>query len=101
MSFPSGIPPCQGQYQLKLSYWSPAGTGAAQAAQRHCAALLGTVALLAAKGRDTSNYRQERADPGMPGDSLLDDFQGNSKHQMDLNRWLIMVNRWLILVNNG
>jgi hypothetical protein len=84
MSFPTGIPPCQGQYQLKLSYWSPAGTGAAQAAQRHCAALLGTVALLAAKGRDTSNYRQESA--------LLDDFQGNSKHQMDINRWLIMVN---------
>ncbi|CAL1161865.1 unnamed protein product, partial [Cladocopium goreaui] len=50
----------KGQYQLKLSYWSPAGTGAAGAAQRHCAALLGTVALLAAKGRDTSNYRQER-----------------------------------------
>ena len=84
MSFPTGIPPCQGQYQLKLSYWSPAGTGAAGAAQRHCAALLGTVALLAAKGRDTSNYRQES--------SLLDDFQGNSKHQMDINRWLIMVN---------
>ena len=51
----------QGQYQLKLSYWSPStGTGAAGAAQRHCAALLGTVALLAAKGKDTSNYRQER-----------------------------------------
>ncbi|CAE7586039.1 unnamed protein product [Symbiodinium sp. CCMP2592] len=47
----------KGQYQLMLKTWVPSGS-----LPSGCVQLLGTAALLAPGGRDTSNYRQEMLD---------------------------------------
>ena len=45
----------EGRYQLSLVLWAPVRTLPAN----KCCAVLGSVGLLAPKGRDTSNYRQD------------------------------------------